>query len=203
MNIEEIIIQRYPNEKTSKIAEDLGLSYYKVCKIAYKNNIKKSDSFMKSIHSGKFEPGYKGGEKTQFKKGNIPYNKGLKMPKEIYDKVKYTMFQKGNKPHNTKKDDSISWREDTCGRVYAYKKIKDGVWILYHRFLWELNNGPIPKNHVVYFKDGDTRNLNLENLDIRSRVDNMITNSMASYPKELKEVIKLKNKLNKKINGKK
>ena len=35
-----------------------------------------------------------------FKKGLIPHNKGKKMPAETYQKVKGTMFKKGNIPKN-------------------------------------------------------------------------------------------------------
>ena len=200
---EKIIILRFPNERTAKIAEDLGLTYSQVCNRAYKYGLKKSEEFMKGPKSGRYPTGWKGGINTQFKKGQIPHNKGKKMPDHVYEKAKKTMFKKGNKPHNTQLDNHISWREDKTGREYAYIKMSDNVWKLYHRVIWESNYGEIPENHVIYFKDGDSRNLNIDNLSIRSFADNMMNNTYVYYPKELKEVIRLNNKLKKKTNGKK
>ena len=40
------------------------------------------------------------GRTGYFNKGNIPHNKGKKMPPEVYEKAKATMFKKGNIPPN-------------------------------------------------------------------------------------------------------
>ena len=200
---DKIIIERFSNERTAKIAEDLNMTYSQICYRAYKYGLKKSKEFINSSKSGRYATGWQGGKNTQFKKGQIPHNKGKKMHPEVYEKVKNTMYKKGNKPHNTKNDNSISWREDKTGRCYAYYKIKDGVWDLLHRKIWIDNNGPIPKNNIIYFKDGDTKNLSIENLGMRTMEENMINNTYVYYPPEIKEVIRLNNKLKKKIYGKK
>jgi hypothetical protein len=145
------------------------------------------------------------GKKFRFTPGHTPFNKGKEMPSEVYEKVKDTMFKPGNRPHNWKPDGSIVERKDTdlSGRVYLYYKIRDSKWILYHNKIWIDANGPIPKKHIIIFKDGNTRNCQLENLQCISMKDNVIRNSIQRFPQEIQEVIKLTSKLNKTINGKK
>lgn len=38
-----------------------------------------------------------------------------------------------------------------------------------HVVVWEEANGPVPKGMIVVFKDGDTMNVTLENLEIITR----------------------------------
>lgn len=198
MNIDEAIKKRYANERTSEIAKDLGLTYSQVTYRAYKYGLKKSIKFFESEKSGRSNF-IQSGKAFRFKKGNIPHNKGKKMSDETYAKVKKTMFKKGNKPHNTKDKNFISWRKDSSGRSYAYYKIKDGVWSLFHRKIYEDQYGKIPEGYIVYFKDGNTKNLHIENLGIKTMSQNMLNNTYVYYPKELKEVIRLNNKLKKKL----
>jgi len=133
----------------------------------------------------------------QYPKGNVPLNKGVKMSPELYEKAKRTMFKKGNKPHNTRIKGEFSDRLDNTGKLYRYIKIKDSHWQLYHRYVWEQINGKVPKGHVVAFFDGNTLNCVIENLKLITRADNAIRNSIYQYPKEVQELIKLKNKLKK------
>ena len=44
-------------------------------------------------------------------------------------------------------------------------------WMLYHRYLWEKENGKIPLGSVLIFKDNNPLNCNLDNLMILSRED--------------------------------
>jgi hypothetical protein len=49
MKINEIIRERFPNEPTQKIADDLGLTYSQVANRAYCMEIKKSQEFKNSM----------------------------------------------------------------------------------------------------------------------------------------------------------
>ena len=141
------------------------------------------------------------GKDTRFKKGNVPHNKGKKMPPELYAKASRTMFKKGHKPHNTRKDGDISLRGDKSGRAYKYIRISEANWQLLHRVVWEYHNGKIPKGHNVIFKDGNTMNCNIENLELVSNAENMKRNSfMNNYPEDIQKLIQLKGALNRQIN---
>lgn len=50
------------------------------------------------------------------------------------------------------------------GRMLKHIK-KDGKFRHYHRYLWEQANGKVPKGYNVVFKDGNTMNCVLENLE--------------------------------------
>lgn len=138
---------------------------------------------------------------SQFKKGQIPKNKGKPMSADLYNKVKATMFKKGNQPHNTAAANGvISIRKDKTGRLYKYIRVALGKWELYHRFIWEQANGSIPEGMMVAFKDGDTMNCTLENLEVITMAENMARNTIQRFPTELKQVIQLNHKLKRKIN---
>lgn len=144
------------------------------------------------------------------KKGDIPFNKGKKqeeyMSLEAIEKARKTTFKKGHQPHNTKKNGVIVSRKDKSGRVYKYIRLKKNVWELYHRFIWEQVNGKIPDNYVVVFKDGNSENVKIENLELISMTENMYRNSKVNYPKEIIPSLvlnkKLENKLKEIQNGK-
>jgi hypothetical protein len=69
--------------------------------------------------------------------------------------------------------------------------------------VWRDANGPIPPKHVVTFKDGNSRNCDISNLELMTMCENAKRNSIHRFPQEIQEVIKLKAKLKRKINGKK
>ena len=204
MTQNEIIRQRFPHERTQGIADDLGLSYSQVASRAFTIGLRKTLEFKQSESSGRTNL-IEGGKKFRFKKGNVPFNKGKKMPAEIYEKVKPSMFKKGSRPHNWKPNGTIVERKDTdlSGRVYLYYKVSDSNWILYHNKVWIEHNGLIPKKSIVRFIDGNTRNCDISNLEMVSMRDNMHRNSIQRFPEEIKQIIKLTTKLNKTINGKK
>ena len=196
------VIKRYPFESTAVIAKDLGLTMSQVYNIAYKYHIHKDLEYLKTAASGRYNVGTKSNQATQFKPGHIPKNKGQKMPADIYNAVAPTMFKKGNKPHNTQPIGTIHNRADKTGRLYQYIKIKDSHWELMHRYVWTQANGKIPRGFVVNFIDGNFMNCDLSNLRLKTRGEMAIMNSIHRYPAEVRDLIKLTNKLKNKTNGK-
>ena len=201
MSINDEIRARYSNEPTINIARDLNISVSKVYYRAHRMGLRKSVEYMKEVAPGRDNLIIHGAA-FRFKKGNISHNKGVKMPDEVYNKVKRTMFKKGIKPHNTQPVGTINLRVDNQNRVYAYIKIRDSYWRLIHRVVWEQHHGPIPSKHIVTFKDGNTLNWDISNLECISMKQNINKNSIQRYPVELQQVMKLTAKLNRKINGK-
>jgi hypothetical protein len=199
MSLNDHIRQRYPNEPTELIARDLNISVSKVYNRAWAMGIKKNKDYV--------NPGWNNliefGKSTRFLKGNTPHNKGVAMPPHVYEKVKDTMFKKGQKPHNTKPVGTINFRMDKDGRNYAYIKIADCNWKLMHRVVWEQHNGPIPRGNIVRFKDGNTMNWDINNLEMISQHNNMELNTIQRFPEDVQELMKLISKLKRKLNGKK
>lgn len=140
-------------------------------------------------------------EKGQFVKGFTPWNKGLKGFVNNHPNIKKNQFKKGNIPKSYKPIGSKRIAKD--GYTYikiADTRIKKNDWKLEHILLWEKHNGKVPANHVVFFKDGNKENLKIENLELLSRSELMSRNTIHRYPPELKEVIRLNNKLRRAIN---
>lgn len=164
---------------------------------------------MENPLSGNFIKGYDGNKSTQFKPGHVPKNKGKKIhewltPEQI-EKTKVGHFKKGRIPHHTLYDGAISRRYHSKDKkTYLHIRLELGKWELLQRKVWMDAHGPIPEDHIVYFKDGDTTNCNIENLYLMSKKDNMLKNSIHNlYPENVKQAILKLGHLKRVINGKK
>jgi len=87
-------------------------------------------------------------------------------------------WNRGKKTGPRKKENrnSLPLFSETVFRDVVHVKTKRGHWEPKHRFIWEKENGPIPHNHVLIFKDGDKNNISLENLMLVSRRELAIIN---------------------------
>lgn len=142
------------------------------------------------------------------KKRDIPKNKGLKqvdyMSPEAIEKVKNTQFKKGCIPHNALgiKDGEIRVRYAHKHRgtpPYKWIRISLGKWKMYHVHLWEQIHGKVPNGSIVVFKDKDTMNTAIDNLECITMEENMVRNSIHRYPEELKRTIQALSSINRKI----
>ena len=146
--------------------------------------------------------------KGQFLKGMVPWNKGQKMKNETFEKIKPTLFQKGNKTWNTR---PIGSERIKAKDGYVLIKVAEpNKWELKHRYLYKQKYGEIPKGHTVLFKDGNKYNFDLENLVLVSRSELLILNkkNLIKNNKELTEtglliakVIDKTNKRKRKLNN--
>ncbi len=97
-----------------------------------------------------------------FSKGHVPFNKGRKG----VDGWEPTQFKKGQVPVNYRPVGSERVNVDG----YVEIKVADPrKWRLKHQVIWEAANGPIPKGHAVIFGDGNSLNLDIENLILVTR----------------------------------
>lgn len=115
------------------------------------------------------------GRKGCFPKGHVPQNKGKKMPLDVYEKCKGTMFKKGNIPPNHRPVGSERLSKDGYVEI---KIAEPNKWQLKHRYIWEQVNGEIPAGHIVVFRDNDRTNVVMSNLMLITRKDNAIINHM-------------------------
>lgn len=148
---------------------------------------------------------------SQFTKGHEPLNKGVPMrewmSKDSLARSAKTRFKKGQRVHNEKWDQAIVIRHNHKERGepgYKWIRVSKANWRAYHVYVWEKAHGSIPNGMIVVFKDRNTMNCNIENLELISREENMRRNTIHRYPPELKFAIRTLKKLNKIIhNGKK
>ena len=195
----EYIFEHYPNEYAKNIAKKLNIKINTIYNFAHTHKLRKSAEFMAMEMERQSEKLKIVGIKTRIKKGNIPPNKGQKMPDYIYKKVQTTFFKKGQEPHNTKFD---GYERIDPKDGYIYIRIAKGKFVLKHRLIWEQHNGKISKDHIVIFINGDKYDLRIENLKLITRKENMDKNRITKYPLEVQQLIKLNNKLKSKINEK-
>lgn len=193
-----VVLARYADNPTSEIARDLRRSGSSVYQRAVKFGLSKSAAYLRSAHSGRLNSGI--GVRFRFKPGNVPFNKGLVRPLGwAPGRTAETRFKHGNKPQTWRPVGSERWTRDG----YLERKISDTGnkrdWSGAHVILWEDINGPIPKGHAVIFRDGNKRNIIIENLELISRADLMRRNSVYALPKELALVIQLRGALNRQI----
>ena len=123
---------------------------------------------------------------TSFKKGHIPYNKGMKtgsFSKETEFKKGVHSFnfkgygtpfirkEKGRRPEVYT---TVSEKRDATSRGRLYKTRKRTTMA---RFLWKQEHGDIPKNRIVYnTNQSDPVNIELNNLILITRGELMKIN---------------------------
>ena len=109
----------------------------------------------------------------KFRKGQTPHNKGKKMPKEAYEKVKHTMFAKGNVPPNHRPVGSERISKDGYIEV---KVAEPNKWRLKQRVVYEEAKGKIPEGCPIIFLDGNKRNFDIDNLRCITRSELLYLN---------------------------
>jgi hypothetical protein len=156
--------QNYSRMTTSQMAEALGKT-----KSAVKNRI---NILGLSLPENLREARKKA---HSFKKGNTAWNKGMK---GLQIGGQATQFKKGHIPHNARTDGEIVLRfhkrENRLLKMLKVAGKRCLVWL--HRYVWEQANGPIPKGYLIVFKDGNTLNCELANLELMSMADNASRN---------------------------
>ncbi len=188
---EETLIRLYEDPKVfpKDIAKMLGRALQQVYNKARAMGLKAP---MERIRmAGKIGMQHPKSIATRFHKGHIPTNKGKKVSPEMYERMRATMFKKGR--INENKREVGSERVN----VYGYIEIKvaePNRWMLKHRLIWEQHNGIIPEGCNVQFKNHNTLDCRIENLYLISKSEQMRSENslMARYPKELRDVIRLK-----------
>lgn len=93
-----------------------------------------------------------------FEKGSVPINKGKK---KWWKGGEETQFRKGQKPWNYMPVGTE--RVNTDGYV-DIKIAEPNVWKAKHVIIWKEANGPVPKGYKLLFGDGNKLNVTLDNL---------------------------------------
>lgn len=194
----EAIRARYPHERTENIADDLGVSLARIYSKAAWMGLSKTPEYLASPDACRLRRGDNIGAAYRFPKGHVPINKGKKGVN--HPGMKATQFKKGQHPH--------TWKPIGTERLskegYLQIKLRDtGVtrrdYVPVHHLVWELHRGAIPEKHHVSFKDGDKTNIIIENLELVSWAEMMQRNTVHNLPEELKEVLRLKGSINRRV----
>ena len=107
-----------------------------------------------------------GPNKTSFKKGMEPWNKG----KKGIHLSPATEFKKGQKSINHLPVGSRTERKDKNDKIRRWIKVDEpNKWIEYAKFVWIKHNGEIPKGYLIHHINEDTLDDNIDNLALLTR----------------------------------
>lgn len=107
---------------------------------------------------------------TSFKKGHIPWNKGVK---GIHNSL-LTEFKKGCKSLNKKEVGTITIRTHRKEKRQWIKVSEPNTWEVYAVYLWKkYNNKEIPKGYIIHHKNKNKLDDRIENLELLSRKEHI------------------------------
>lgn len=160
----------YPDEVAEYILANYhGVGHSEMARILFEKFGKQyTREQMKAFYSNNH---LKSGITGYFPKGNVPWNAGMKG--WTAPGTERTQFKKGNLPYKTVPVGTESVRKDG----YLYVKVAmPNKWMSKHQKIWEEHHGPLPKGHVVIFRDQNFRNFDPDNLVAVSRAKLLVTN---------------------------
>lgn len=185
---EQQLVELYATTDNKLICQLLSKNIRQIYNKANELKLKKTKEYLKE-YGQQFRTG---NTATQFKKGQRAWNKDMK---GLQLGGVATQFKKGRLPHNTKEIGYRSYRDG-----YLVERTEKGFEFV-HVLLWKKHFGEIPKGLFVVFKDRNKNNIDINNLELIDRAENMRRNTMHNLPAELLEVIHIKKTLTRKINS--
>jgi hypothetical protein len=182
-----LVVARYPHEKTSAVARRLRRSETAVYARARLLGLNKSAEYLASADACRLRRGDNVGKAFRFEKGHVPFNKGLRRPGYAPGRMRETQFKPGTRNGVAVRLYKPIGTERISKDGYLERKVNDGLplqrrWRAVHVLLWEATNGPVPKGHAIAFRNGDKRDIRLENLECISRRDLMARNTVHNLP---------------------
>lgn len=193
----------YPWTTGPTLARYFGCSTPCVYSRAYFLDLEKSQWFKDGPLGKRLRRGGTVGADTRFKKGQVPFNKGIKGIS--YPGSVATQFKPGQKPQTWKPIGSERLTKDG----YIQVKMSDTGypprdWVGKQIIIWERLHGmKLPDGHMVIFRDGNQLNFNFGNLQLMSRAENMKRNSYHNYGPEIARLFQLKGAIKRQINKRK
>ena len=201
------ITARYPHEPTADVARALRRSVLAVYQRAQLLGLEKSAEYLASPAACRLRRGDNVGAACRFQKGHVPANKGLRRPGWGPGRMKATQFKKGVRQGVAVKLYQPIGTERISKDGYLERKTNDNLplqarWRSVHLLIWEAAHGPVPKGHAIAFRNGDKRDIRLDNLHCISRRELMARNTVHNLPKPLAQTIQLLGALNRQIRRK-
>ncbi|MGJ8516621.1 HNH endonuclease signature motif containing protein [Carnimonas bestiolae] len=102
-------------------------------------------------------------------------------------------IKKDDKPKNIKPIGSVSYSHGHYIRVKTSDTGNYGKdWSFAHRVVWEHYYGAIPKGMCVSFVDGNSYNLNPENLVLKTKCEILAESGINSFPPDVAYLIRIR-----------
>lgn len=196
------LVLLYPGTPMPELVAIFGRPYWSIYNKAYALGLRRSDEYLTSEHACRLRRENNPGIGSRFQKGQTSWNKG----------VSYTA---GGRSSETRfKAGTINGKAALLLQPIGTERVtKDGIrqrkirddgppqrrWKSVHMILWEEMNGTVPPGYIVVFCDKNKKNIEIGNLELITRAENMRRNTIHRYPPELKETIRQLGKLKKAI----
>lgn len=197
--VKQFIRDNYLSLTTSELSKATGFNPSSISNFRKREGLQLPEHIIQERKNGSY-----------IKKGSIPPNKGKRqseyMSKVQIERTKRTRFKAGSIPHNQQPIGHITQHSE------GYLKIKIAMnnhpksnYEYLSHYVWKKHNGEIPKGLIVAFKDKDIDKLDkdnykIENLEVITRRENMLRNSIQNYPKEIRVITQLRGALKRQLN---
>ena len=187
---EKIIRDHYPDSTLDELNKLLG-------GVRTNKEISSKAKLLKVYKSSAYREKYDISPDGKIKKNATPWNKGSSYMPPGCEKG---WFGKGSLPHNTLTVGTTRMTKD--GYLQVKVSNENHRWELVHRQTWKQHHGEYPpKGMAIVFNDGDKLNCHdINNLSLISRKELMLRNNVQNLPEELKEVIRIKATITRRIN---
>src|SRR4029077_5039769 len=188
-----LLREHYPHRPTRECVPLCGHSVSSIYAHAGSLGLHKTAAFLASLASGIMIKGTTRGAEHRFPKGHVPANKGTRRPGWHTGRMRETQFKKGQFPFNRDPGFYVlgALRVNADGYIDMRVSFEPGAkgWRALHRILWEDRHGPIPRDHVVVFRNRDPLDCWYDNLELISRAELCRRNSVHNLPAPLKRTI--------------
>lgn len=198
---DETIRVNYPDFPTFLVAYVINRTESAVYRRAAKLGLKKSDAYLTGPWACRLRRGENIGAGHRFKKGQTPWNRGVKGRVGVQEACRATQFRKGQMPHNHK---PVGYERINADGYLERKVAEPKTFRGVHVLAWESVNGPVPKGHAVVFKRGrrstDANEITPDAVELVTRAELMRRNSYHNYPQPIPQLIQLRGALQRQIN---
>lgn len=204
----EIVRRFYADSLTEDIARALDRPLRAVYNLAFSLGLHKSKDFLASPQARRLDGVI--GTATRFRKGQLPWNTGVKGSTGLHPNSIATQFKAGrhaSTAHNYAPIGSERISKDG----YLERKVSDDPsiaptrrWVAVHRLVWEAAHGPIPAGHAVTFRPGrrttDAALITEDGLELVSRGELARRNHPRNHSPELVALVQLKGAITRQVN---
>lgn len=202
----ELVLLRmhYADTPTAQLARMLRRSVTAVYQRALGMGLLKSAEYLAGPHAARLRRGDSRGAASRFPRGHEPWNKGLQW--DSGGRSHETRFRKGELRGQAARLRAPVGSEVRDPDGYLKRKVADdrgapsrSNWRYVHVLLWEEHHGAVPSGCAVVFRNGDSADIRIDNLELLTRAELMARNSIHRYPPELKHAIRLQKRLRRDI----
>lgn len=198
-----VLADLYPHTRAKDIAARLGCTTQQVLDKAFRLGYRKSREAIAEMARRAIKNPDHPARATRFQAGDQPWNKGVSY--QPGGASVETRFKAGTRRGRA----AMNWQPIGSERIrsdgYLERKLSDtGVtrrdFVCVHHIVWRDAGRDIPPGHALVFRDGNKRNIVLDNLELITRTELMRRNSVHNYGPEIARISQIQGAITRQIN---